>query len=805
MKAPVVLRLFFGFILLASGLQGKAQRIDSLLNIMSTQFSEEKIYIHYDKEFYVTGETIWFKAYLYADGKPGAASKNFHVQFLNSNGQIVSEKKYPVVGSVVKGSIAIQDSLTQGNYYIRAYTPAMLNFDESFIYKKNIFVFKPGSSLPVKSQQTVSIKFFPESGHLVDGILTVVGFKAVDQLGTPVNVNGIIKTEDGTTIASFYSFHDGIGRVQFKPQAGKKYIAEVETEAGKRTYTLPEVNESGINLKVQDEKTGKKFLLSRSTKDKELYENLLIVAEINNHVVYENEVAFEDYPAVIGHLITDSLPSGILHFTVFDKNLMPLAERLSFIDNGEYKGIAELKISKFSSEKRTENIVVINFPESIQRSCSVAVIDMPASGVGNTENIYSRLLLTSDLKGYIHNPAWYFTGQNDSSRLALENLMLTHGWSRFNWTKMLSGEFPVKKYTDQSLITISGRLITIPKNEPVSNGKLNIYLEAEDSSSQNYDVPVDASGRFILDSLVFWGKGKIFYVYTDKQNKVKSVSIILDSNLLVHDVSTTPSATQEMAGLKNYDSKSYKEEINNRYKEVRNQLDEVKELENVDIKVNARKKPIDIVNEKYTSGVFRSPGKVDIDNINEPATDKSMNVVDYIKNRIQQITIQGGRFVNRKNFSLMSGQNWAIGVFLNEVPTDISQLRVLRTDDVALVKFYEAGFVGVGSTFPGGAIAVYTKERFVEVKPDKLEFIEFKGYSIVKEFYNPDYNVPNAKHAVADNRTTLYWNPDVFTDSETHAVKLNFFNNDFSKKFKIVLEGFDASGKLLHLEKIIGN
>jgi hypothetical protein len=143
----------------------------------------------------------------------------------------------------------------------------MLNYDEAFIYTKNIFILKPSATITpsaIAGSQNVSLQFFPESGSLVDGILTVVGFKATDQWGTPVDVNGVIKTEDGITIASFISYHDGIGKVQFKPQAGKKYIAVVETAAGSRTYPLPTVLVSGINLKIQDEKGGKKFHLSRS-------------------------------------------------------------------------------------------------------------------------------------------------------------------------------------------------------------------------------------------------------------------------------------------------------------------------------------------------------------------------------------------------------------------------------------------------------------------------------------------------------------------------------------------------------------
>ncbi|HEY6062875.1 MAG TPA: hypothetical protein VIV35_04665, partial [Chitinophagaceae bacterium] len=370
-------------LLLAFVFHTAAQKVDSALNVLASQHLSEKIYIHYDKEYYVAGETIWFKAYLYSDGKPSGMSSTLYLQFADSRGHVIFNKEYPTLGAVAKGNMDIPDSLSQGNYYIRAFTAGMLNYDEAFIYTKNIFVLKPSATnapLAATGPQNVSLQFFPESGNLVDGILTVVGFKATDQWGTAVDVSGVIKTEDKTTIASFKSYHNGIGKVQFKAQAGKKYIAEVETAAGPRTYPLPPVLPSGINLKIQDEKGGKKFQLSRSEKDKAQFDNLLLVAEINNHIVYENEIAFEDYPSVIGHLLTDSLPSGILHFTVFNKDGMPLAERISFVDNGEYRGAAEIGITKAGTEKRAENTFEINFPNTIQRSCSVAVIDLPGTG-----------------------------------------------------------------------------------------------------------------------------------------------------------------------------------------------------------------------------------------------------------------------------------------------------------------------------------------------------------------------------------------------------------------------------------------
>lgn len=792
--------LFFSVVLFA-------QKADEALAVLLKEHPSEKIYIHYDREYYISGETIWFKAYLYSDGKPASLSQNFFLQFSDSKGNVVASQRYPVMGAVVKGNIHIPDSLPQGNYYIRALTPGMLNNGEDFVYTKNLYIFKPSPTAPTApAAPAVSMQFFPESGHLVDGILCVTGFKATDQYGSPVDVEGILKTDDGTTIASFHSLHDGIGKLQFKPQAGKKYVAEVETAAGKRIYPLPEVQASGINLKIQDEKGGKKFLIYRSEKDKAQFGFLQIVVQLNNHVVFESDIEFENYPSIAGHLLTDSLPSGILHFTIFNKDGMPLAERLSFNDNGEYRSAATINPVVTALQKRAANELELLFPEGIQRSCSISIIDLPGKSFGDNDNIMSRFLLSSDLKGYIHNPAWYFDQQNDTTRQALDNLLLTHGWSRFNWTKIMAKQFPEIKYTDRPLINITGTVVDPRNNTPLPYGKIGFIVEGEDSSSQTIEVAVDAAGRFKIDSAAFFGRARLFYGYSDKNEKQKPALVLLDENATEKAVQLVPADLAAKTNAGNPALFQNKEELNRRQQQVQIALDQVKELENVNVTAtgNSNKKPVDIVNDKYTTGAFRGPAKEVLDNTNDPVKDRSLNGVDYIKNRIQQVEYAGNRFVSRKNFSLMTGQKWPVAVFVNEQLADAMQLVTIRAVDIALVKYFDAGFVGVGSTYPGGAISVYTKEKLPEERrPDKLESVEYNGYTITKEFYNPDYSNNTIRHPQSDKRSTLYWNPDIFTDSETKTVKVRFYNNDFSTAFRVIMEGFDAAGKLVHVEKII--
>lgn len=789
----------FSWILPASYLA--AQVFDEALNKWTSRFPAEKIYIQYDQEYYVPGETIWFKAYLYGDGKPALSSSNLFIQFTNNKGQVINSNQYPLLGAVATGRIDLPDSLPAGDYYMRALTPRMIDLDPALIYKKRIPVLGPGNLEATEAQPQVSLQFFPESGWLVEGIPTTLGFKATDQRGLPVSVNGTIQSEGDTTTTSFRTYHDGMGKLQFLPLPGKKYFAMIMIDGQKKSYTLPAIQRSGINLHVEDEKGGKLFQLTRSEVNKKDFETIFLVVQVNQHVVYENEIGFEDYLSVKGHLLTDSLPSGILHFTVFNKAGLPLAERLAFVDNREYKAPATVEPVKTVMSKRAENSIRLSFPDGIQRSCAITVTDGSIINSLSRENIYSRLILTGDLKGDIYNPAWYFLEKNDSAKQAVDNLLLTQGWSRFNWTKILSKEIPAGNKSDPYL-SVSGKVMDEKGKMPYTNGTLKVYLESEDSTTNNYEAVVDQNGAIRMDSLIFFGKAKFFYAYIDRNGKQQPAKLFLDEDKRQSKIEALPVETM-ISGFA-WMSNPTPDAINQRIQYTRTRKQEIIELEKVMLKAKF-KKPTDIVNEKYTSGVFRSQSKVTLDNINNPVNDKTINVVDYIRNRIQQVELQASGFVNRKNFSMSTGQKWPVGVFLNEVPTDIASLRSTRVTDVALVKFFEAGFVGVGSGSPGGAIAVYTKERFDgEQKPDKLEHVVYQGYTITREFYQPDYKAKDFKQPATDQRVTLYWNPDVFFDETTTQLEFSFFNNDAGKKYKVIVEGFDASGKLIHVERMIG-
>ena len=192
-----------------------------------------------------------------------------------------------------------------------------------------------------------------------------------------------------------------------------------------------------------------------------------------------------------------------------------------------------------------------------------------------------------------------------------------------------------------------------------------------------------------------------------------------------------------------------------------------------------------------------------------PKNQLNQGVVDFVRQNVQQIQYNGSGFVSRKNFSLGGGGAWPVTIFLDNTSTSIGNLQGLFMSEVAMIKFYETGFFGTGTTSSGGTIAVFMKRGDdlgqKESQPANLPFFTVNGYSVSKEFYRPDYSVPNLAPVTSDRSSTLYWNPAVRPSGNDQKINIDYYTNDLPGKIRIVAEGFDAAGKLIHLEKIIDN
>lgn len=796
------------FIFLIVSLPLRAQDPESLLEKYSKENPTEKISIHFDKSAYISGETIWFKAYLHDGYQPTSRSYNFFIELIGPKGEAIERKRYPVSGATAFGNFDLSDSLETGEYTLIAFTPLLLNAGKDHFFEKKINIYnrkKISTASSKKEEERLVIQFFPEGGNMVRGVPGTIAFKATNQWGIPVDVTGIIKLEDGTKVADFTSFHDGMGRFTLRPSVGTKYKAYVDFKNKTYTTSLNDPLASGVIVKIDDEPTGKMFTISRSARDAENYDTLLLLAQINQHIAFKQTIILTTETSVRGHINTETLPSGILGFTVFDNNGLPLIERLAFVNNREYVSKGDLKLNKVNLGNRGINNIDVSFNDSLQRSLSVSVIDIENWQAQEEGNIYSDIFLSSELKGYIHRPSWYFREKTDSVTRALDLLMLTNGWRRFSWEKVLK---PVAKI-DQSIkepsfLLLSGTVSEAGTTKPVIGGKLNLVLRSADSIPQFLSIDVAENGKFLMDSLVYFDSTSVMVTYKNKKGKDQNVSVVFDSDSL-ESISKNFSLKLSPASELITDLPV----INTDYLSS-DKLDDKKYKLLTEVIVNARKgTPTEELEEKYVQGQFETASKRTVDLVNKPHSDPSLSVVDYIRNNfspLRIVTRAGKRiFIDPRKFSLGNARYFEVTVFMDNNPSTIDQLQPIPVRDVALIKFYNTGFYGGETASPAGALIVYTKNSDEYRSKDfrsNIGAISINGYSVTRDFYQPEYDTAQLKQLI-DNRITLYWNPLLFTDGQSPKASFSFNANDIGKKYKVTVQGFDGRGGLIFMESVI--
>lgn len=806
MQKQMYTSFIFCAVLLSSFTRLHAQNIDSLLFLFKQADPQEKIYIHFDKSYYNPGETIWFKAYIFDGLERAANPRNFYAELIDEGGNVLSRFTSPVGESSSAGYFSLASNFSKSLIYFRAYTTAMLNGDTSFLYLKPIRVLIPNIKQQKRPAPAVNISFLPEGGDMVADLPAVLAFKCTDVNGVPVNAKGYIKSSDGAKTGDFATVHNGMGWFKLDPKAGLSYSAVWKDAAGKEMTTpLPAVKPQGVVLQVGDAPDNKKFVIQRSDNVPEDMKALRIIAYMNQQLVYYAKVNLTGNSATSGLIPTKQLPSGILQVSVFDKNFKPLAERVTFVNNHDYEFDADAWIPVLNKNKRGLNTLEVQITDTIGANLSLSVTDADLNvPTPNEDNIISHMLLTGDLRGKIANPYYYFFSTSDSASIYLDLVMLTNGWRRYKWDSVFAGKPPVAKVKESNYLSIDGQLIGTQAGRFGPDTKLNGILQTKDSAKNFISLPVSRKGEVLSDGYIFYDFAKLYFQFNDKK-------LVFDKSLL--HVGNGLYKSPEVLALEQENKKTGMEiDTNLIAKNVKNASEETKValqrakkekeqvLQEVVVKgkVKSNEQKLD---EKYASGMFSGGDAHNFDVMNDPFAAGSQNIFQYLQGKVAglQINTGGG------NTSL----SWRGGtpvIYLDEVQTDVSFLQNMNMADVAYVKVFNPGSTGVISSTGGGAIAIYTRkggDRAANDKAKGLDYVQITGYTAIKEFYSPDYATASALNDLPDLRTTLYWAPYILLNKTTKRVKIQFYNNDITKRFRIVLEGVNANDKFARVEKVI--
>jgi hypothetical protein len=786
------------FILAACHLH--AQQFNSLLNQLDSSYPQEKIYLHFDRPYYNAGETIWFKAYLTSDNLPSTISKTMYAELLDEKGNILQRKVLPVIQSSAASNFDLPDSLQHTLLYVRAYTAWMLNFDSSSLYVKPIAIITADKKIKSTTPPVLyELQFFPEGGDLVEGVNSRVAFKANTQFGIPFDISGTIIDHGGNKIAYFTSVHDGMGYFNFTPLAGETYIAIWKDKKGTKHETLlPEAKKEGVVLSIDNSNDQLIYSLSRPDSVGDAFTSYFVVAQMQQQLMYSATINMRIKKIIHAPIIIDSFPDGILQVTVFNADTVPVAERVMFINHGNYYFNTDLHAVEKNLDKRGRNVLQIDVGGELKTNMSIAVTDGDLNTSSkNEESIFSSLLLTSDIKGYVYNPAYYFSSDEDSVKQQLDLVMMTNGWRRFRWKDLLAEHWPVIKYQPEGDISIKGKIYGLSKIL-LSGKELILFVKTKNAVSNGYIVPVTKEGDFKLSDQLFYDTARLYYQFNDDKDKTLTSS----ASFSIFDPFTAPLRSNDWlmnSFLPIYpDSSTLKK---NRAEMSQSRLSAFlqnggKILDSVVVKTK-EKTPEEKMDDEYTNGFFKGGQAHTFIINNDSAAIGYLNVLSYLQGKVAGLTI----YVNGSDASA-TWRGSKTTFYRDEMNADLDALQTIPMSDVAMIKVFDPPFFGGVNGGGGGAIAVYTKRGggdFTSVKG--LDFSMISGYSTIKEFYSPNYSETNDL-TQPDHRTTLYWNPFLLMDSKNRRITIPFYNSDDCKKIKVIVEGMNETGQLTREEKI---
>ncbi len=790
MKILFNVRLYLLLVGMAGFLEGNSQEIIRNIEQYAARFSPERAYIHFDKPAYAPGETIWFKAYLLNELTPAVSSKTYYVDWIDEAGRLVNHSVSPLVDGVTNGQFEIPANFKGKYISVRAYTRWMLNFDSAFLFSKTIPVLNKDSlRLTKKPVIRTTLTFFPEGGDAIAGINNKIAFKATDQWERPVAVRGVIIESNGKVVDSFKTVHDGMGYINLVPKRGAVYQAKwKDANKADQLTELPRIKDDGVSLQVTVSPGRRNFNVELSPGLAGKIDSLYIIGTMYQHLVFSIGKAMTSPRWGSGVPIRE-LPYGILTITVFDKSWKPLAERITYINNlAPYLVKADMEVERWGLSYRARDEIRIRVPDSVASNLSVAVTDM-AIGADSSSNILSGLMLSSEIKGKIHNPAYYFSDTSDKVQQRLDLVMLTNGWRRFKWDQILAGKFSNPVYhRDSAYLALSGKVLGVRPGVIGPGSGVVILMKQKDTEGKVLLESLKQDGTFIDPGVVIFDTARVFYQLQDKKLKESQIDFMTD-RLRVPEINK-----------KGWANRIFPDTTGSAYhlgraEEVLGNLErsKYKELETVTVAARA-KSSVQKMDEKYASGMFSGDG-IQFDLVNDPSAQSAIDIFSFLQGRVAGLQISG--------YGSGASLNWRGGapqLYIDEMPADVSFVSALNVRDVAYIKVFRPPFMG-GFNGSNGAIAIYTRRGGDQVQePGKgLASANIAGYSAIRQFYSPKYYSPEVKPGSdRDLRTTLYWNPNVAIDPAKKEIILSFNNNDVTDAFRVVIEGMTQDGRLIH-------
>lgn len=792
----MTVRCILFFYLFTYGLTVQSQTVyEEVLDQYIFGEQQEKAYLHLDKPQYAAGDELWFKAYITSavTHLPTEVSSTLYVELINQESIIVDSLTLFIQDGTSHGSFTLESDLAPGIYRIRAYTEWMRNLGKDFFYRKEFMIVNPIIDTELKAipnqrsdSNKLKAQFFPEGGDLIDRLTTRVAVKLTHRNITNLQLKGVIINDKGKKISDFESNQFGYASFIIDPKLENSYLAIIEED----TFQLPKVRKSGAAIKVLQRQNSDFLQISVQASAIDLSGGTLIIHRRGQLLLSEKCLDKSNMAIRVDKL---QLGTGIIHVTFFDKNKIPLSERLIFPNPNSDEAEIEINSNRKVYNKRSKvSLEISSKNNDTISSASITINPLTESSYGRyNENIENYLLLNSDLKGKIESPNYYFTGTNQAYK-SLDLLMLTHGWSRFNWTTLIDSTSFSPKFLPEKGLKFSGSVSNSNNDNTIDEFLIGLTIPSLGIIRDTILVNND-KGKFQIVDLKLKDSTLVFIqVYKETNRKIKKYK---NAEVQV-EYPTRPSIAQ-FSNPRSDVKREYIEKVKklNQISEAYFLDNKAFELEEVVVRGNKFEERAINVN-----ALYREPSnRIIVDSLR--AIDGYQNVIDIIR-QMPGAMIMGTGF---KEKIMIRGTEPIY--FINNVKVDLQAIRYLPIEEVMVVDVLKGPKAAIfGARGASGVVAVYTRKGEVEYReseeqPNGLYSFMHPGYHKAKEFYSANYDDENQKTAVPDYRTTLYWNPNL--DFKDNTAIESFYSSDQAGSYIIRIEGMLTNGRPFFEESFI--
>jgi hypothetical protein len=772
---------FFIFLLNSHLIFAQSQMPESLqeqFNKYQSVTLQEKIFVHTDKNFYLAGETVWFKIYAVDASfhKPVTTSSITYIEILSKDLKPVVQSKISMLNGNGAGSVILPGFLATGNYVLRAYTNWMKNFSPDFYYEHTLHIVNTLKLSPVvpPSKLVSGIQFFPEGGNAMFGLTGKIAFKAADADGHGLECQGAILNQNNDTITRFQSLHNGMGSFRLKPEKGSSYYALVKLNDSLIKQNLPDATDHGFTMSVLEGEAGKLNVTIHASAD---FNNTTVYLFAQSRQIIKNIQTGQVKDGEASFFINRSaLGDGISSITLFNQSRQPVCERLVF----------KRPVEKLTIQAKTDQTVYNtrkpiridlsttnsnNQPLSGNLSLSVLMIDslqhIPE------QSIVTYLYLHSELKGRIESPEYYFTNTDKTSDEALDNLLLTQGWRRFKWSDVTDSKKPVFEFLPEvEGPVVTGKIINKLTGAPVPFSGALLSIPGDDYAFSS--ATSDAQGVIHFGFRDIYKNNAIVVqpaLQKDSFNRVDIINSYSDKFSSHTLRPMTLSRSQETILL----NRSISNQVENTY--------------GIERKRQYIKTSVD------TTSFYGIPDK----QYNLDDFTRFQTMEEVMREFIEDVRIrkEGEKYnfkVRNRLFNTYFEEDPLI--LLDGIPvSDASKIIALDPLKIKRIEVVTYNYYTGSSVFAGIVnVKSYSGEiGATQIDPNSL-VIEYDGLQQQREFYSPQYGSKEAEDShIPDFRNVLYWAPQITTGPDGKS-PLYFYSSDLKGKFAVVVQGITPDG-----------